>query len=140
MIASALFLAFTGCGESRATVKGTVTYKDKALPGGTVIFVTEDGSLNDRVEIQPDGSYSSTRVPIGKCRVGVIPASKGVSGKIPKGQTIKISGDGPKGVYEKTGIEYVDIPQALRDPDKSKITFIVVRGEQEFNIPLVAPN
>jgi hypothetical protein len=56
---------------------------------------------------------------------------------MPKGaQKPKLPTDSPAANYGQSGAEYVDIPQDLRDPFKSKITLNVERGEQVFNIPL----
>ena len=116
----------------------TVTYKGKALPGGTVIFVTEDNLKQDRVQIKPDGTYSSSTVPLGNLRVAVEPAPKGVSGNMPKGvKKPEMPADSPASkVYGQSGADYVDIPQPLRDPATSKITLKVESGVQTFDIPL----
>ena len=85
MVLSTLVLAVVGCGEPRGSVSGKVTYKDKALAGGTVVFVSEDKKNQDRALIQPDGTYLAKNVPVGKVRVGVEPAPKGASANMPKG-------------------------------------------------------
>jgi hypothetical protein len=132
-----LLSILSGCSEPRGTVSGKVTYKDKALPGGTVVFVTEDTKKQEMVTIQPDGSYSSSNVPLGKVLVAVQPAPKNPMANMPKGaQKPKLPTDSPAANYGQSGAEYVDIPQDLRDPFKSKITLNVERGEQVFNIPL----
>jgi hypothetical protein len=56
-----LFLAL-GCGDHRpktAVVRGTVTYKGKPVPNGTVNFVSASGPAATG-EIGPDGSYRLT--------------------------------------------------------------------------------
>jgi len=57
-------------------VSGTVTYKGKPLPTGTVVFIPEKAdSLMAMAEIQPDGTYVAGTeafgpgVPLGKHRV-----------------------------------------------------------------------
>ena len=47
-------IASAGCtSDPRTKVSGKVTYKEKPLPGGTVVFVsTEDNSKQDRVTIR----------------------------------------------------------------------------------------
>lgn len=141
IVFAVLLVASAGCSEPCGTVSGKVTYKDKPLAGGTVVFIDEDNIRQDRVQIQPDGTYSSKKVPVGSIRVGVEPAPKGVSDLMPKGAKPppNMPEGGPKDVYNQSGSAYVDIPEELRDPTTSKITLTVNRGEQEFNIPLKDP-
>jgi hypothetical protein len=135
---AALILAAAGCGDPVAKVSGKVTYKDKSLPGGTVVFVTDDNKRLERVEIQSDGTYSSDKVPVGSLRVGVEPPPKSLKGMsmIPKGS--KMPTDMPeslKKVYEE-GSNYVDIPAKFRDPATSGISVTVERAGRTFDIPL----
>jgi hypothetical protein len=134
-----LFLALAGCGEPTGKVSGTVTYRDKAVPGGTVVFVTDDFKRQERVPIQPDGTYSSSNVPVGMCKVAVEPAPKGVKANMPKGAggpPKDTPEDTGKDVYNQAGKNFVDIPWEFRDPKTSNLTTEVKRGEQTFNIPL----
>ena len=133
------FVAFVGCGgDPRGTVSGTVTYKGKALPGGTVVFITEDNAKQDRVPIKSDGTYSSANVPLGNVRVAVEPAPKGASGNMPKGaKKPEMPADSPAAqVYGQSGANYVDIPMSLRNPATSDLKLKVESGEQKFDIPL----
>lgn len=67
-----------GCGRSevelpnRAVVSGKITYDGKPLPGGNIAFTLKDDPVYvvDTL-IQPDGSYSSNRIPIGTCIVTI---------------------------------------------------------------------
>ena len=124
-----------GCSNSdpRAKVSGKVTFKDQIVPGGTVVFLTEDGLRNDRAPIGKDGTYSSTNVPIGTVQIGVEPAPKGARAYMPKNEKAKIPEDSPAA---KTGEDFVDIPMSLRDPTKSHITLKVEPGEQKYDITL----
>ena len=57
--ASLVLAFFGGCGSDRmrtAVVLGKVTYKDKPVPNGTVMFVPEKGPPATG-EIQADGTY-----------------------------------------------------------------------------------
>ena len=61
MLAAAV-LALAGCGSNQlktAVVRGTVTYKGKPVPNGTISFVPTSGP-SATGEIQPDGSYVLT--------------------------------------------------------------------------------
>jgi hypothetical protein len=57
-----LVCLLAGCGENRpktAVVQGTVTYKGKPVPNGSVNFVPAEGPAATG-EIGPDGSYRLT--------------------------------------------------------------------------------
>ncbi|WP_233198903.1 MULTISPECIES: hypothetical protein [Pirellulaceae] len=74
-----LMALLTGCGSKgpeTGHVSGKVTYKGKALPTGTIVFVPEkEGDLMAFAEIQQDGTYVAGTeqfgpgVPLGKHRV-----------------------------------------------------------------------
>jgi hypothetical protein len=58
----AAVVVLAGCGKSgpkTAVVRGTVTYKGKPVPNGSVLFVP-DGGPTATGEIGPDGSYTLT--------------------------------------------------------------------------------
>jgi hypothetical protein len=133
-----LLFSLAGCGEQRAKVSGTVTFKDRPVPGGKVIFVTEDGLKNEHVEIKSDGTYSSSNVPYGKLKVAVQPVAKSLKSMIPKGAKMPDMPEetGASATYSKTDENYVDIPTVLRNPDTSNITLTVDQADQTFNIPL----
>lgn len=86
---SALFLAVTlcfvgGCGNDgprTATVKGTVIYKGKAVPRGTVMFMPAAGAAAT-AELGADGTYTLSAV-LGKHKV-VIVAIADRSGALPE--------------------------------------------------------
>jgi len=76
-LAFLLVAALSGCGgDPVATVSGKVTYLDKPLPGGTVIFSTADFAKSATAEIKPDGTYSVSRVPLGDLKVAVQPGAR----------------------------------------------------------------
>jgi hypothetical protein len=69
VLAASLFclVLAAGCGskneQAPASVSGTVTYQNKILKGGTVMFHTAGGKYSGN--IRPDGTYSITDVPAG---------------------------------------------------------------------------
>lgn len=137
VLTSLFFVA--GCGgEPRGKLSGTVTFDNKPLPGGTVIFMTDDNSKTEHVPIQSDGKYSSDNIPLGKLRVAVLPPASGPV--MPAGA--KVTGapaDHPQAkLYSQANsAPPVNIPEALRDPATSNITVEVTGGEQpSFDIPL----
>lgn len=54
-----------GCGGNFGDVSGTVKYKGQPLKFGSVQIIASDGSTYG-TRIEPDGSYSISRVPVGK--------------------------------------------------------------------------
>ena len=63
-----LALATVGCGTG--DVSGKVTYKDKPVPFGTVLFEASDGTIKQG-NIGSDGGYSIRGVTTGTARVAV---------------------------------------------------------------------
>jgi hypothetical protein len=134
-----LLLAVLGCGsEPHGKVSGKVTFNDKPMTGGTVVFATADGKRTEYAQIQPDGTYSSPNVPVGEIHVAVWPAPKNVMANMPPEAKGKIPLDNPEAakIYGKKTDDYVDIPQPLRDPTKSNLSVKVNSGEQTYDIPL----
>jgi len=137
-LGSLLLVALAGCGgEPVGKVSGKVTFEGKELPGGTVVFVTEDDKKTERVPINSDGTYVSTTVPLGKLKVAVEPGAKGASANMPKGvERPNIPADSPAAkVYANAGT-YVDIPKHVRSSATSNLTLTVKSGSQTFDIPL----
>jgi len=135
-----LALAIPACtGEKLATVSGKVTFKDKPLPGGTVLFVTEDKSKSESAQVDSEGNYSASNVPYGKLHVGVQPAAKSIAASVPKGvPNSKAPKDQkPPDSYTSTSGQYVDIPAEFRDPATSKLTVTVESGNVPFNIDIL---
>jgi len=133
------FAGIAGCSEPQTALSGKVTYKDKPVPGGSVVFVSsEDASKQARAEIKPDGMYSCSTVPLGNLKVAVLPAAKSASKMMPKGaKKPAIADDNPLSkVYGSGGAEYVNIPEALQNPETSKITVKVDADTKTFDIPL----
>ena len=126
-------LALPGCtgGERYGKVSGKVTFKDKPLPGGTVIFANDDNTKVERTPVRADGTYSSAKVPYGNMRVGVEPASKGPVG-MPK--NIKLPPGAPNS--GATEGQYVDIPKNLRDPATSNRTVTIDSADKTYDIDL----
>jgi hypothetical protein len=65
----ALF-GIAGCGPSTATVKGKVSYQNKPLKGGKIIF-TSKGKGDVVADIGKDGTYEAEKVPVGKVKVAI---------------------------------------------------------------------
>jgi hypothetical protein len=81
----AAVLCATGCslGPDSAVVRGTVTYKDKPVPRGTVTLTPASGRSVSG-ELQPDGTFVLRAVP-GRYKV-VIVATQDVGSRLPEDQ------------------------------------------------------
>lgn len=140
-LGAVLLCALQGCtSDRRATVSGKVTYLDKPLPGGTVVFVPEDkDKMGDRAPIQPDGTYTTSGVPFGKMKVAVEPGTKGGTG-MPKGAKMPSSDKDEKKLplqYSKDQPDtYVDIPGRYRNPATSGLSVDVDSSSKTYDIPL----
>ena len=122
-----------GCGDSFRQLSGKVTLDDKPLPGGMVVFVTEDGSKTEHVPIKPDGTYSSDRIPSGNLRVGVTPPPPSPASFMPK--NIEARKDDPNAASLQGG-GAVKVPDKLQDPAKSGITFKADGSQTTFDVVL----
>lgn len=67
-LATATLLA-VGCG-SNATITGTVTYKDKPIHEGNIVFMSEGGGRPVSAVIK-EGKYTAEKVPTGPAKVTV---------------------------------------------------------------------
>jgi hypothetical protein len=151
MAVVALMLAVAaGCGGGRGSVSGKVLFKDKPLPGGTVIFIhPSKGSFT--ATIQPDGGYKVDNVPGGTMKVAISGPAAGVShgkGWTPSDAELeKIKGTQPglgkDAILKKMGAgpatpaaAAIKLPERYGDPEQSGKTITVVGGAQNFDIIL----
>jgi hypothetical protein len=93
-------------------VTGKITFNDKALPAGTITFVSKDGK-SYAATIAADGTYAAT-LPAGEYRIGV--------------STTAVKKGDPK--------NYVPIPAKYGDPDTSGLVYSVAKGKQTYDIAL----
>lgn len=142
----------SGCGpdyKARATVKGKVTFANKPLTTGTVMFYGKN-NLTGSATIDKNGNYVMTDAPLGEVKVTVYVPPAPVGGT----KRMKMLGPGgPKG--DKKGMKSVDpetgksisimgdmpdeivpIPEKFSKVESSGLTYTVQKGEQEYNIPL----
>ena len=122
-----LALVAVGC-QGKGDVSGKVTYNDKPLVTGTVLFEGSDGGIRQG-EIGADGSYSVRGVATGAARVAV---------NSPNPRSITILSKNP----DKKPEPYPDapgwfpIPQKYNVPSTSGLTYPVKGGRNEINIEL----
>ena len=122
----ALFAA--GC-QSKGHVSGKVTYKDKPLVYGTVLFVCSDGA-SVQAMIQRDGSYSADGLAVGEAQVAV-------NSPNPKGIGIFTTWKNPAKKPPPLEVPgWFEIPARYGDVGTSKLAFTVKGGANTFDIEL----
>ncbi len=137
-LASCVFLfGGSGCGPSRGTVSGKVTYKDKPVVWGTVTLIASD-KMSYSGEISSDGTYSIPKVPGGPVKLCVTspnPDTKKKEGAVPANHG---GHDGPgadptrplppPGAWRR-------IPEKYDDPQKSGLIG-TVNSDTVIDLPL----
>jgi hypothetical protein len=124
-----LTLAAVGCG-GRGNVSGKVTYNGRPLVFGTVQFEASDKTIK-QANIEPDGSYSIPRVPVGEAKVAVSSDNPRSSAF----QPLQREGMPPPGPLPEV-VGWFPIPPEYQDLSKAKLTFTVKRGKNTYNIDL----
>jgi len=130
-------IAGCGGGAGTASVTGNVTYDGKPLGSGVVAFVFKNSAgleVRETGQIQPDGSYSISRLSPGQVTI-IVETIPPVD--LPKERKQKDmpdlppigGGDAPKGTFVK-------IPDKYKDPATSGLTYTVKSGKQKYNIEL----
>jgi len=141
-----------GCGpgqKARGIVKGKVTFMGKALPAGTVTFMTSDNRTGSST-IDTEGHYTINDAPVGDVQAIVSVPKKPMMMGMP-------GGPGPGGAKPPPGIgemkdpaggagmkmptppdptKIVAIPDKYADFSTSGLTFKVTKGEQTIDIEL----
>jgi hypothetical protein len=115
-----LLAASAGCGTSSGAftgatvpVKGTVTYKGKALTQGEVVFEPESGGREAHGTIQPDGSFELTTYGPG-------------DGAVIGTHRVAVTGTARK----------VNVPARYRNVSASKVEVEVSEGRADYAIDL----
>jgi hypothetical protein len=118
---------------SAAEVQGKALYKGQPLPSGTIAFHPAKGKAI-KVEIQPDGTYSAKKVPVGQVKVTIDtePAKPRVKDKAPAKDKDKAA---PKDKPEKAP-KYVPIPKKYATPETTPLRFEVKAGKQTADFEL----
>ncbi len=119
----ALLLA-AGCGPRFGNVSGTVTYKGQPLAGGTITFYDAANHATSG-EIKPDGTYTVSRVALGRARITVA---------VP--MNIQFVGL-DKGVKKDAGAaKPPTLPGKYADPDKSGLVCDVSSTDHKHDVTL----
>jgi hypothetical protein len=138
LVLAAVLLA-VGCGGSKGSVSGKVTYKNKPLTKGGVSFIDEKGHVY-RSEIGSDGSYSVSKIPPGPAKITVITPGAfrmpKTAGGPPKGVDAAGSTGTGSGSGMGAGADTGSLPEKYKDPDTSGLTYTVTTGDQKHDIDL----
>jgi hypothetical protein len=109
-------------------VSGTITFKDRTLTSGSVIFVGQDGESSSSA-IAEDGSYRIENAPLGPVTIAVASHPRQPPGLMNSpGKAAALREDPKDGT--------VKIPQKYEDHKTSGLAYTVERGSHTFNIDL----
>src|SRR4051812_20209294 len=125
-----LALALAGCGAPTGDISGKVTLNGKPLPGGFVAFLSSgDNPAAVSGVIQPDGTYSVSRVPVGAVAItiqGVRGPAQGAGPMLPGAKSAPPPEVG-KG-------DPVFVPYKYGNAETSGLTYTVEKGTQTHDI------
>ncbi len=128
-------LVCIGCGRPTGEISGTVMYRGKPLPSGTLTCLDVNNQALGSSAIS-QGSYSIARVPVGPVKIIVTtpPVSLGnpTQPRAPK----KTDKDSPRNRSPDPRVPAVVIPAQYGNPDQSGLTYTVQAGAQQHNIDL----
>ena len=125
--AVALFLAAgTGCGTKFAKVSGDVKFKGMPLFKGAIAFIPTERGKQGPVGVIENGKYSMTDVPVGDVLITVV--------AIPKPEPEPTKGKPKKKKDKKEKEEKVATKYG--DPKRTDLKFLVMPGDNTFNIDL----
>lgn len=145
-----LFVSAAGCGKE-GTMSGKVFFKGQPVSGGTVYFHPEGKPGNYPSIIQPDGSYSVSKLPRGPARISVLVGSKSVpagvferrGGKLAAKGMEKMgkigkaaSGGGDQPAHAGAAKNGGSVPEKYTDPEKSGLAIEIEGGNQTHDIQL----
>ena len=122
-LAAFLVAAVSGC-SSQASVSGKVTYMDKPVTYGSVIFVGADKKASSAA-INPDGTYVVEGLTPGTARIGVISRDPAKGRKRQKDENDAMAVKG-----------WVPLPRQVEMPDNSGLTCTLNSGPNTHNIAL----
>jgi hypothetical protein len=134
-----LCLLAAGCG-SEGSVSGKVSYKGQPVKAGSIHFFPEKGQGgNFSSIIQPDGSYSVSKLPRGQAKITVDVSSGG--GPPPavfkqRGGAQIAAAMKKQGMDGKGGDTSLKVPPKFSDPEKSGLTIDVKGGSQTHNVDM----
>jgi hypothetical protein len=124
LLGAILLAAVGGCGRA-ATVTGKVSYQDRPVTYGSVIFLSADKTARSTA-IEPDGSYTVERVPRGAVAIAVISPDPS------KGRAAK-----KEGAANETAVQqWCPLPSKFEDPRTSGLACTVDASHVRHDIDL----
>lgn len=125
-------LAFVaGCGPRAANLVGKVTYQGKPVVYGTVTVMAADGSIH-QIGINPDGTYSIDRVPVGPATVSVSSPDPAPSARAKQlGESDSRPRPGPPAVPAGA---WFPLPAKFANPATSGLTLQVGSGSADLDL------
>ena len=128
LVSLAALAGVMGCGDrgpKLASVRGTVTYKGKPVPNGTVTFIPASGQ-HATGEIRPDGSYTLTSFRPGDGAIPgtykvVVVAIQDMTGRLPE---------------DRTPLPPPIVPNKYTSIATTDISVEVKEGENQIDLPL----
>ena len=127
-----------GCGGDSGTVSGKVVYNGTPVKGGVVSFIDGQGHAVN-ADVQQDGTYSASKVPLGDVKVTVTtpkaatPNANTPSYEAPSGSGFQNPNAAPASGGAK---DIVQIPAEYGDPEKTTLKYTVKPGSQTYDPPL----
>jgi len=134
-------LALTGCGSGVGTISGKVTVNGVPLKGGSITFVSTEGKRSVTTSIGEDGRYTAERVPAGNVKVCVETEflnPRGKTGTFTYGppKDMQAPSNYLKSTPTDTSKLYVPISLVYANAESTPLEYKVVRGDQEYDVPL----
>ena len=123
-----------GCGAPKGSISGKVTYLDKPLKRGTVMFIQEQGAPF-QAKIQ-NGEYHIDKVPVGPVKITVNPPT-GTGEEAGLWEKQPMSPKNPMAMEKALRPkEEIQLPPKYTDPKLTELTYTVTKGPQEHDIHL----
>ena len=114
-----------------AEVSGKITYKNKPLPGGTVVFQTTDGKNRGVAPIMADGTYKM-KSPLGEVQAAVVtrPPSAESMSNLEKRPAVRE-------VHMPSNVDPKTLPPTKYERfETSGLSFTIKQGANTIDIPL----
>lgn len=128
-----LIVGLPGCGPGGATVTGTVTYEQKPLEFGTVIFAVGETVVD--APIKPDGKFEARGVPFGEAKVAVRSLPEEEKAFVVERPEDKkaLPSKKKRTMATKKGTR---LPEMYTEIETSGLTLTVNQPKMDFDIPL----
>jgi hypothetical protein len=128
--------ALAGC-QGKGTITGQVNFDGKPLPSGRVTFLSEEGNHETKSSAITNGKYLIENFPPGLARISVETFDPGSVESVPLPEGVpSMPAEQIKGKAAGKPGEFIPIPKAYSQPDKSGLTYTVEPGKQDHDIAL----